>query len=111
MQQVAYAEFRFIFVLRERKPDGRKRHIQKHKYLFLLWMYTNKSNPFTIPIIVMTKRVVASTVRMKKMKNQAIAPALHARTQLSILPWQCSLFIIIIQKQSVKHMEKTHCSV
>ncbi len=24
--QVAYAEFRLIFVLRERKPDGRKRN-------------------------------------------------------------------------------------
>ncbi len=36
--------------------------------------------------------------------NQVIAPAPHARTQLSILPSQCSLFIIIIKKQSVKHM-------
>ncbi len=26
MQQVAYAEFRFIFVLRERKADGKKHH-------------------------------------------------------------------------------------
>ncbi len=30
--------------------------LQKHKYLFLLWMYTYKSKPFTILIIFMTKR-------------------------------------------------------
>ncbi len=52
----------FIIVLREIKADGRKIHsiffliLQKAKKLFLLFMYTNKSRPFTIPIIVMTKR-------------------------------------------------------
>ncbi len=47
--QVAYAEFRLIFVLRERKPDGRKPHsiflglfYNKRKDSFLLWMYTQK---------------------------------------------------------------------
>ncbi len=70
MQQVAYAEFRLIFVLRERKPDGRKRHpiflglFYKSANLFLLWMHTNKSKPFTIPIIF--KGVFASTVRREK---------------------------------------------
>ncbi len=28
--------------------------LEKRKYLFLLWMYTYKSKPFTIPIIFMT---------------------------------------------------------
>ncbi len=32
--------------------------LQKRKDLFLLWMYTNKSKPFTIPIIFMTKRSI-----------------------------------------------------
>ncbi len=35
--------------------------LQKAKIIFLLFMYTNKSRPFTIPIIFMTEEV-ASTV-------------------------------------------------
>ncbi len=44
---------------------------KKSNDLFLFWMYTNKSKPFTIPIIFMTKR---------REKNQVIAPAPHALT-------------------------------
>ncbi len=33
-----------------------KHILQKHKDLFVLWTYTNKSKPFAIPIIFMTKR-------------------------------------------------------
>ncbi len=53
----------FIIVLREIKADGRKLHsiffsliLQKSKEFFLLFMYINKSRPFTIPIIFMTER-------------------------------------------------------
>ncbi len=60
MQQVAYAEFQFIFVLLERKPDGRKRHpicfgLFYKRFVFIVNVQ-NKSKPFTIPIIFMTKR-------------------------------------------------------
>ncbi len=62
-------------------------------------MHTNKSKPFTILIIF--KWVFASTVRREE--NQVIAPALHARAQLSFtLAMQPAHYHY--KKQSVKHM-------
>ncbi len=54
----------FIIVLRKIKADGRKMHYifflfyKKAKIIFLLFMYTNKSRPFTIPIIFMTEELL-----------------------------------------------------
>ncbi len=56
-----------------------------------------KANLLQFRLSSWLKGVFASTVRRKKKKSQVIAPAPHAHTQLSILPWQCSLFIIIIK--------------
>ncbi len=55
-------------------------------------MYTNKSRPFTIPIIFMTEEL------LPLLEGEYIQWLLQRRmrTHLSILPSQCSLFIIII---------------
>ncbi len=107
MQQVAYAEFRFIFVLRERKPDGRKRHP-----IFLGLFYKSaticfycectqiKANLLQFRLSSWLKGVVASTVRRKK----KIKWLLQRRMQ-------CSLFIIIIKNNQSNIWKKTHCSV
>ncbi len=79
--------------------------LQKSKDIFLLFMYTNKSRPFTIPIIFMTKR---SCFHCWKGNKSSDCFRLHAH--LSILPSQCSLFIII-NKNNRSNMEKTHCYV
>ncbi len=100
MQQVAYAEFWFIFVLRERKPDGRKRRffrliLQKRKYLFLLWMYTNKSKPFTIPIIFMTKRSRDATIPFFQIRSDPIQKILSIADSDPILAQFIFLFFLI----------------
>ncbi len=69
-------------------------------------MYTNKSKPFTIPIIFMTKRSCFHCWKRNKSSDCSSAACAH----LSILPSQCSLFIIII-KTTGQTYEKTHCSV
>ncbi len=89
----------FIIVLREIKADGRKMHsifflfYKKAKIIFLLFMYTNKSRPFTIPIIFMTKRSCFHCWKGNKSSDCSSDACAH----LSILPSQCSLFIIIIK--------------
>ncbi len=63
-----------------------------------------KANVLQFQLSSWLKRVVASTV--KRGKNQVIAPAPNERTHLSILPWQCSLFIIIIKTTSQTYEKK-----
>ncbi len=64
LQQAAYSEFIFCAAPKETWWQEAATYIcfwlilQKRKDLFLLWMYTNKSKPFTIPIIFMTKRSI-----------------------------------------------------
>ncbi len=65
---------------------------KKTKIIVLLFMYTNKSRPFTIPIIFMTKRSCFHCWKRNKSSDCFSAACAH----LSILPSQCSLFIIII---------------
>ncbi len=75
---------------------------KKAKIIFLLFMYTNKSRPFTIPIIVMTER---SCFHCKKGINPVIASAPHALTfKHSTFTMQPVHYHYI--KQPVKHMEK-----
>ncbi len=72
VQQVAYAESRFIFVLREREPDGRKQHVI---LLGLFYESTNicfyyectqiKANLLQFWLSSWLKGVFASTVRRK----------------------------------------------
>ncbi len=76
---------------------------KKAKIIFVLFMYTNKSRPFTIPIIFMTKM---SCFHWRAI-NPVIASA-RMRSHLSILPSQCSLFII---KTTGQTYGQTHCSV
>ncbi len=108
MLQVAYTKFRFIFVLRERKPDGRKRHpifwliLQKCKDLFLLCTQI-KENFLQFRLSSWLKGVVASTVR----RGGGVSSDCSSAVQLSILPWQCSLFIIII-KNNQSNIWKKH---
>ncbi len=65
---------------------------KKAKIIFVLFMYTNKSRPFTIPIIFMIKRSCFHCWKGNKSSDCFSAACAH----LSILPSQCSLFIIII---------------
>ncbi len=69
--------------------------LQKSKDLFLLWMYTKKSKPFTSPIIFMTKR--SSCFHCKKGKKIKWLLQCRMCSHLSILA--CS-FIIIKNNQS-----------
>ncbi len=116
MQQAACAEFWFIFVLPERKPDGRKQHpiflglfYKSAKICFYFEHAQIKENLLQFRLLWL-KGVVASTLRRKKKIKWSLQRCMH--TQLSILPWKCCLFIYHYKKQSVKHMEKkTHCSV
>ncbi len=66
---------------------------KKAKIIFVLFMYTNKSRPFTIPIIFMTKRSCFHCWKRNKSSDCSSAACAH----LSILPSQCSLFIVIIK--------------
>ncbi len=59
---------------------------KKAKIIFLLFMYTNKSRPFTIPIIFMTKR---SCFHCWKGNKSSLSSFKHST--------KCSLFIIIIK--------------
>ncbi len=77
-------------------------YFTKKQRLFFYWMYTNKSKPFTIPIIFMTKRSCFHCWKGNKSSDCSSAACAH----LSTLPSQYSLFIIIIKKQPVKHMDK-----
>ncbi len=64
--------------------------LQKSKVLFLLWMYITSYKPFTIPIIFMTKKNCFHCSKGKQIKWLLQR---HMCSHLSILPWQCSLFI------------------
>ncbi len=75
---------------------------KKAKLIFVLFMYTNKSRPFTIPIIFMTERSCFHCLKGNKSSDCSSAACAH----LSILPSQCSLFIYHYIKQPVKHMDK-----
>ncbi len=105
LQQAAYSEF--IFVLRQRKLDGRKQHpifvfglfYKSAKICFYCECTQIKANLLQFRLSSWLKGVFASIIRRKK--NQVIASVPYARTQLSILPWQCSLFIII--KKTISH--------
>ncbi len=118
LQQVAYAEFRFIFVLRERKPRRQKAasyfslglFYKSTKICFYCECTQIKANLLQLRLSLWLK-VVASTVRRKKIKWLLQAP--HARTQFSIasLTMQPSLFIIIIKYSQSNIWKKTHCSV
>ncbi len=79
---------------------------KKQRYFFLLFMYTNKSRPFTIPIIFMTKRSCFHCWKRNKSSDCSSAACAH----LSILPSQCSLFIIII-KTTGQTYGKTHTAL
>ncbi len=72
------------------------------KIIFLLFMYTNKSRPFTIPIIFMTKRSCFHCWKGTKSSDCSSAACAH----LSILPSQCKPVHYHYIKQPVKHMEK-----
>ncbi len=61
---------------------------KKAKIIFLLFMYTNKSRPFTIPIIFMTKRSCFHCWKRNK-SSDCFSTAFKYSTK-------CSLFIIII---------------
>ncbi len=111
--QVAYAEFRFIFVLCERKPDCRKRHAiflglfyKSAKIRFYCECTQIKANLLQFQLSSWLKGVFASTVRRKNKSSDCSSA--HARTQLSILPWQCSLFIIIIKNNQSNIWGKKH---
>ncbi len=79
---------------------------KKAKIILLLFMYTNKSRPFTIPIIFMTKRSCFHCWKGNKSSDCSSTACAH----LSILPSQYSLFIIII-KTTGQTYGQTHCSV
>ncbi len=107
--------FWFIFVLPERKPDGRKQHpyffrliLQKSKDLFLFWTCTNKRNLLQFRLLWL-KGVVASTLRRKKKIKWSLQRCMH--TQLSILPWNAACSFIIIKNNQSKYGKKPHCSV
>ncbi len=69
---------------------------KKAKIIFLLFMYTNKSRPFTIPIIFMTKR---SCFHCWKGNKSSLSSFKHST--------KCSLFIIII-KNNRSNIWKKH---
>ncbi len=82
----------FIIVLREIKQTAERCILffflfyKKAKIIFLLFMYTNKSRPFTIPIIFMTKR---SCFHCWKRNTSSLSSFKHST--------KCSLFIIILK--------------
>ncbi len=64
---------------------------KKAKIIFLLFMYTNKSRPFTIPIIFMTKRSCFHCWKRNKSSDCFSAACAH----LSIPPNAACSFIIV----------------
>ncbi len=103
-------QFRFIFVLRERKPDGRMRHP-----IFLgLFYKSTKKNVYSVCTHIKAKLlqfrlsswlrgVFASTVRREKTKKSSDSSDTCALTfKLSTLTMQPVHYHY--KKQSVKHM-------
>ncbi len=96
LQQVAYAEFRFIFVLRERKPRRQKAasyfslglFYKSTKICFYCECTQIKANLLQLRLSLWLK-VVASTVRRKKIK-WLLRRRMRAHSS-ALLPWQCSL--------------------
>ncbi len=82
MQQVAYAEFRLIFVMRERKPDGRKQNP-----IFLGLFYKSANICFYCECTQIKANLLQFRLSSKEhllpLLEGKIAPVLHARAQLS----------------------------
>ncbi len=95
MQQVAYAEFRFIFVLREMKPDGRKRHpiflgliYKSAKISFYCECTQIKANLLQFRLSSWLKGVFASTGRRKRKSSDCSSAACAHTVKHSTLTMQ-----------------------
>ncbi len=92
-----YAEFQFIFVLREWKADGRKRHhifgwliLQKSKDLFYCECTQIKANLLQFRLSSLLRGVVASTARRgKESSDQICAVKRFHRTAVKLCKTFC----------------------
>ncbi len=73
--------------------------------LFFYWMYTNKSRPFTIPIIFMKR----SCFHCWKRNKSSDCSNAHAHTFKLVT--KCSLFIIIIWNNRSNIWKKKHTAL